>query len=244
MGDLLVIVPSRGRPQNVAALLESWADTTAGDTELWIVLDEDDPELKGYTQVLPEQWPNATLRPPRWIVQERLRLGGTLNAVASAAAAGGRFRAIGFMGDDHRPRTIGWDVELTVALGRLGTGLVYGNDLIQGAALPTAVAMTSDIVAALGYMVPPGMVHMYLDNVWLELGRRLGRLQYLSHVVIEHLHPIAGKAEWDDRYREVNSDAQFASDRAAFEDYVQHRLESDVVKVNEMIGMIGQRSGA
>lgn len=236
MTDLLMIVPTRGRPQNIAALLDAWAETTAGDTELWFALDDDDPTLSECLTVRPTmEWPAEPTRPARWIVQERLRLAGTLNMLATSAAESGEYKAVGFMGDDHRPRTKGWDVAFSTALEALGTGMVYGDDLIQGAALPTAVAMTSDIVSTLGYMVPPGLVHLYLDNAWLSLGEGLGRIRYLPEVVIEHMHPLAGKAPDDDRYREVNSEQQYLTDRKAYEDWVHGGLDQDLAKLRALL---------
>ncbi|ANZ35222.1 hypothetical protein BBK82_03190 [Lentzea guizhouensis] len=236
MADLLMIVPTRGRPHNIAALLEAWSETTVGDTELLIALDDDDPALSEYLTIKPEmEWPPAPVHPPRWISQSRLRLAGTLNALAVAEAQGGRHKAIGFMGDDHRPRTRGWDAAFSTALADLGTGVVYGNDLIQGAALPTAVAMTADVIAALGYMVPPGLVHLYLDNAWLSIGEGIGRIRYLPEVVIEHMHPLAGKAPQDDGYREVNSEQQYLADRKSYEDWVNGGLDQDLAKLRALL---------
>lgn len=231
--DLLMIVPSRGRPQNVAALLDTWGETATGAADLLIALDEDDPALPGYEALhVLDRWP-ARLGVPRWRIGKRLRLGGTLNEVAAAYSAA--YRMLGFLGDDHRPRTAGWDRRFVEALSELGTGLVYGNDLIQGAALPTAVAMTSDIVQTLGWMVPPGLVHLWIDNAWLELGRRIDQIRYLPDVVIEHMHPLVGKAPSDAGYEEVNSSARFESDRRAFEDWVRDGLDADVAKLKELI---------
>jgi hypothetical protein len=236
MTDLLMIVPSRGRPQNIAALLEAWAETTTGDTELWVALDEDDPKIAEYLTIQPQMtWPGPPVHPPAWFARPRLRLAGTLNALAAEAVEMGHYKAIGFMGDDHRPRTKGWDVALATALDALGAGVAYGNDLIQGAALPTAVAMTSDIIATLGYMVPPGLVHLYLDNAWLSLGEGLGRIRYLPEVVIEHMHPLAGKAPQDDRYREVNSQEQYLADRRAYEKWVDGGLDADLAKLRPLL---------
>lgn len=229
--DLLMIVPSRGRPQNVVDLIDEWTKVTGDNAELLFALDKDDPTLEQYKRVLAPAF--EVELPVDVVVGTRRRLGGTLNKVAVERA--GRYRAVGFMGDDHRPRTEGWDERFVAALDELGTGLAYGNDLIQGAALPTAVAMTSDIVQTLGWMVPPGLVHLWIDNAWLELGRRIDRIRYLPDVVIEHMHPLVGKAPSDAGYQEVNSSAQFESDRRAFEDWVRDGLDADVAKLKELI---------
>jgi hypothetical protein len=90
------------------------------------------------------------------------------------------------MGDDHFPRTHGWDQAYLDALRELGTGIVYGNDLLQGHRLPTQCAMTADIVRRWGYMALPTLRHMYVDNFWRDLGNAADCLRYLPEVVVEH----------------------------------------------------------
>jgi hypothetical protein len=124
--------------------------------------------------------------------------------------------AVGFMGDDHRPRTKGWDTAYLAALIQMRVGMVYGDDGWQHETLPTQIAMTTDIVKALGWMAPPALVHMYVDNWWLELGRAAGCIRYLPDVVVEHMHPVAGKAEWDEGHRRVNQQAMYHVDGATF----------------------------
>lgn len=221
---LLVIVPSRGRPQNVAALWEAFRDTTGPEASMIVAVDDDDPALEDYHS-LPSH--------PPLCVGPRQRLGGTLNEYATEYAD--LFDAICFFGDDHRPRTSGWAVRFLAELDRLGTGMVYGNDLIQGENLPTAIAMTSDIITALGYMVPGGLVHLYVDNAWLALGQAIGCITYLPDVVIEHCHPIAQKAEWDAGYAEVNDPMQYESDGQRLNDWKQFQMPADVEKLQELI---------
>ena len=99
--------------------------------------------------------------------------------------------------------------------------MAYGNDLLQGQRLPTMIAMTSDIVKALGGMVPPKMKHLYLDNFWKKLGEDLEALTYIDAVVVEHMHPVAGKAEWDEGYKEVNAQEIYSFDALAYQNYIQ-----------------------
>ena len=226
MADLLVIAPSRGRPRNAADLLGAWRQTRTDNSQLLLAVDEDDPELAGYQALKLPEWAELVVGP-------RERMNPTLNRRALEYVD--RHFALGFMGDDHRPRTVGWDGAITVVLREMGSGIVYGNDLIQGAALPTAVFMTSDIVQALGYFAPPGLIHMYADNAWLALGEGLGRLCYLEGVVIEHLHPVAGTAAWDPGYREVNAPEMYERDRNEFRRWLIEDFDDAVARVNEAI---------
>ncbi|MCX5202474.1 hypothetical protein OG897_13580 [Streptomyces sp. NBC_00237] len=227
--DLLVIIPTRGRPASVPALVQAWDDTGA-TADLLFAVDTDDPELAEYKKH------QAALKGDdrfRFTYGKRRRLVGTLNQQAAKAAKGYRFLA--FMGDDHRPRSAGWDERIRICLSG-GPGIVYGNDLLQGEAMATAVAMTSDIVATLGYMAPPSMVHLCVDLCWVDWGRGMGRITYLDDMVIEHLHPANGKAELDAGYEEVNGDAMVTADSAAYYEYRDGgALEADLAKLRQLV---------
>jgi hypothetical protein len=69
-------------------------------------------------------------------------------------------------------------------------------------------------------MVPPEMIHLYLDNFWMQLGQDLNAMTYLDDVILEHMHPIAGKAQWDEGYRAVNAEEVYSADKQALDDYL------------------------
>lgn len=206
---MLVIVPTRGRPQNAARLAKAFEETESLNAELVFVADHDDPELIAYHTAA-----------PRLLVYRGETGKGLVPALNWAAGLyTDLYDHLGFMGDDHRPRTVGWDAHVLGALDTHQPRVVYGNDLLQGEALPTAAFMPSRLVRALGFMAPPVLRHLYVDNFWLELGRSLGGLRYLPGVVIEHIHPAAGKAPMDERYAAVNAAEADLSDRRAWQEY-------------------------
>lgn len=211
--DLTVIVPSRGRPANAHRLIQAWKDTGAQATLVFGV-DDDDPTINQY--------------PDGAHIDVRRGMIGTLNSLAMIWSE--RDNIIGFMGDDHQPRTDRWDEKIYEELADLGTGIVYCNDLFQGPNLPTAVFMTSDIIRALGHMAPPCLRHMYADNYWLDLGRAIDSISYLPNVIIEHIHPHAGKGEVDAGYDAVWP--LMEPDRIAYEQYkASGQFAVDVEKV-------------
>lgn len=219
MTDMLVMVTSRGRPQALADLHAAVRETS--DADLVAVVDDDDPDLAGYLDL-----PGITF-------EVGLRLGHAQSMNACAARHASRYRIIGQLGDDHRPRTPGWDARIAEVLAT--TGLAYGDDLYQGEALPTAVWMTTDIIRALGQFCPPTLWHLYVDNYWLELGRRAGCLHYLPELIFEHLHPAAGKADDDETYRESNSAWAETHDAARWAEYEAGQLNRDVAKVRRLL---------
>jgi hypothetical protein len=203
------VVPSRGRPGAVHEMAQVFADTCTARTRLVFAVDDDDPVGSEY---LREAIGCADIRS-----DSASTMVEALNKAAAAIANGEEPPyAIAFMGDDHRPRTKGWDSQYLEALRRMGSGLVYGNDLLQGEQLPTQVAMTTDIVRALGWMAPPVLRHMYVDNFWRDLGVHAGCIRYLPEVIVEHVHPVAGKAEMDAGYERVNAEEVYSADLAAY----------------------------
>lgn len=225
MSDLTVIVPSRGRPENIDRLTRAFQATCRADTALVVAVDVDDPELSEYQRVCRHHAGAFTLQ-----VGPRLRLVGTLNA----AAAGVTSPYVGFMGDDHWPITEGWDAAYIEALdGIAAGGVVWGNDCIQGATMPTQVALDRRIVDTLGYMVPPVLVHLCADLFWKAIGDALGTSRYLPAVTVQHLHPITGAVDWDPLYVECNSDEQSTADAKAYAEYLAGPFEADVAKLKE-----------
>lgn len=233
MDSLTVIVPSRGRPHTVAELAVAFAHTCTERTWLLFAVDEDDPQYTAYRDAVGEVCAGG-LR-VQLVAQQDGTMVSALNTAARlllAAPVPAVPEAIGFMGDDHRPRTKGWDRAYLDALTAL-PGIVYSNDLLQGANLPTQCAMTARMVRALGHMAPAELTHLYVDNYWRDLGRAAGCLSYLPDVVVEHVHPIAGKTEWDDGHRRVNQPELYDRDRAAYAAYWAQHQERDVLAVRQ-----------
>ena len=220
MNRLALIVPTRGRPDNIVELLKSLEETNSSETDLYLVLDNDDPKRFEYTDIDSDC---SILIFPR----EGKGMARPLNKAASLLKREYDFFA--FMGDDHRPRTKDWDKHFIDAMLYLENGLVYGNDLHQGEGLPTAVGMTGDIVRVLDGMVPPGFIHLYLDNFWLAFGKDIGSIQYLPETIIEHCHPVWGTAPTDAGYQEVNAPEIYSADKIAFDNYIVSQEYSDLV---------------
>lgn len=225
---LAVLVPTRGRPSNARRLWQACRDTAA-DVVVWCGVDVDDPEIGGYLELAGEM-PSGSVVPmppsPDGMVS-------ALNLLARRAVKEG-FQAVGFMGDDHLP-TGAWAQHMMRELEHCGPGIVYGDDGIHGAGLPTACVMSSEIPRALGFMAPECLGHLYVDNFWLDLGKALGCLHYLPDVIIKHLHPLVGAAPEDDGYRRVNSPQRYEADRRAYEHYKAERFGVDVARVRTVL---------
>ena len=220
---ILTIVPTRGRGDNAKRLYDQ-INATAYCTELVFAIDNDD--MKTYRDLMDEL---QGVNNAKVVVADSMGMNATLNHWAKWFAPD--YDYICFMGDDHLPITQNWDILLATAIGDK-PGIAYGDDLLQGENLPTAVMMSAEIVQALGFMAPPALRHLFMDNFWLALGKGLGNCTYLPEVIIEHLHFINGKAPADERYMAVNNADIHNADQQVFMDY-QPQLEKDIEVVRE-----------
>lgn len=228
---MLFIVPSRSRPGNAARLLDAWKATGAWDVaDVLIAVDADDPALPGYESL--------DLGAARLSVAEVWRpMVHKLNRAAVAEA--GSYFALGFMGDDHLPVTDGWAGRYLDTLRQAGTGIVYARDDYMDEKLPTQWAMTSDIVRALGRMVPAPVEHLFCDNAILDLGNSTECIHYLADVLIQHRHYGNGLAPCDAQYKRVNSREQWDRDEAAYLRWKRDQLPADAQTVTALMKEAG-----
>lgn len=219
MRDLAVFVPSRGRPQNMARLVDAMDATCRGDTRLVVGLDDDDParpdyEFSGRCEVVVE--PGFRRQLVRW-----------LNFLAVPRAGGYRF--VGHIGDDNVPRTDGWDVRIMESLEE--NLFCFGDDLDPGrsaGSLSLTAFMRSSVVKKLGYMGPPQIQHMYVDPVWFAWGTATS-IEFLPDVVLEHLHYSLGKSPMDESYQ--HSTALIPEDCKRYNDYCEDGMNRDIEKL-------------
>lgn len=229
MRDLLIIVPSRGRPGNVARFMRAAAKTCRAGTEVVFAFDDDDPSLgksQAAAMAFAAEFPVSVRTGPR------KGLGAWTNEIAVASA--GEYRALGSFGDDHVPVTPGWDKLLLEAIdGMGGTGIAYPNDQMRDDVCEAWIE-SSGIVQALGWMCEPSLKHWWVDAVIADLGNGAGCLRYLPEVLVPHKHFAAGKAQVDATYRD--SGRHIGADQAAYGVWRAERMAADVDAVRALAG--------
>ena len=219
MKDLLLVVPSRGRPANLGRLWDAMQKTCRGDTTLLVGIDNDDPTWWVY--------PDG----PEYVVENGLhQVVAWINHLAVPRT--GEYRFIGTIGDDNVPLTDGWDVAMMTALEK--TPFAFGNDLYPfrpPGALCCHVFCRSEVIDALGYFGPPVLRHAYVDDAWMAWGTACG-ITFREDVIIEHLHYTSG-APNDDTY--ARSLALMTADQAAFVTYCRDGLAADITTITAAV---------
>jgi hypothetical protein len=213
----LVIIPSRGRPDNIARTVEQ-LQLHSKISDICVAIDDDEADL--YPRI-----DNVIYE-----VGEPLMLNEKLNKVSKKYY--NEYKFIAFIGDDHLLQTYGWDKILINPLLKK-FGISYGNDLYKKEEMPTCSVISSEIIKCLGYMAPPELKHSYIDKFWLDLGTAIGNINYFNDVVWEHIHPDNKKTEVDETYlRGWSSQSQDKQNYALYKDI---RFDEDVKKIKEII---------
>lgn len=224
---LAVLVPSRGRPSNLLRLVTAVTVTTEPGTPIWVRVDDDDSHLEDYRR-LALAWDRVTL-----VVGPRVGFVGSVNELAALCKA--EYFAV--LGDDVVPESKGWDRLLIDSLGGK-IGVAYGSDGLEdkhGVDLPTHVVIPRDIYDALGWIALPDLEHLFVDNVWRELGKAVHNFRYVPEAKLTHLHPWAGKAVRDSTYAYGNDPKRRARDRRTFEHWNSGRKIVDVAKLKDWV---------
>lgn len=214
--DLLVVIPSRGRPESVERMALAFMETGAEDLPVIWALDQFDGEYSAEH----EAYRDAVAK--HFGYGEVLSVGAgnmvsAINGASRYAVEAHEPFAIAVLNDDHLPRSPDWADEIVKTLHELDPcGLVYPDDGLRGEQLATVWATHAAWVSAIGRMVPARVEHLYTDNAMMDLATALGRITYRGDLLIEHMTPYAKKAEFDPGYRRVNSRERHENDRAVF----------------------------
>ena len=212
------LVPTRGRVgTNLPRLLKALIATETS-TAGYIVVDQDDYDENPVAY-------EALELPSSWDLH--IVPGGGSGAAFEQARADlwtDDQQWIGFLSDDLIPETDGWD---RIVVGLLAPyGMVSTND---GAFAPKrfngATAWGADYVNALGYVYPPGLKHMFIDDVHEELGRATGLWHCEMSVMVRHAHhSFHGRADRSSQ----RSDAFFAADSLRYQEW-RHKERSPAI---------------
>ncbi len=161
-----VLIPERGRPEELERLITSLIQTAGGDDayEIIVGIDNDDPAWLDRT---PFDHVHT-----KYLVRPRdPTLGEKLNMLAQQARGG----IIGWLANDTTMVTEGWPTRYRMAMARLpnGIGIGYPRDALhpEHASYP---AMTRAMYQTCGIFAPPWFPYWFVDDWWDEIGTLTG----------------------------------------------------------------------
>lgn len=173
----MFLLPTRGRPEQVIGLIKAMA--AVGNVPEVAVMIDDDPKV--YAGVpWPEHW-HVHVAP------EHLEMAGALNKLYELYPGQPWYAPI----PDHmRPQTRGWVEKMVAAAGEWNIAYC-ADDWRNGARLDDrsrpricgAVVLGGKLVEKLGWIVPPFLKHLYVDDVLEAIGERHGLMRFVPDVL-------------------------------------------------------------
>lgn len=223
----MILVPSLNRIELLERFIQSLIDTKVTTTGL-IIIDEKD-------------W-NANLDRYANLDQLLLSMTGWDFRLTKAVSMGDKIREVwpeikdtewvGILNDDHFCITPEWDKKVEALLD--GTNMVSTDDggWNFGFRVCGLTAWSMPLLEACGFPIfPRNLQHLYIDDVWKNIGESTGCWLETNKVKIEHRHVYNGKMERDATFEKVNAQPSWEYDSREF----KHFMEQDFKSVCERV---------
>lgn len=199
MKEFSIITPTRDRPNQIERLVRSIEKTTNNHDNIEIVFRIDFDDKKSLKSV---QSLNSSIH-INYFVGERAPL-SDLWEDCKDISDGLRLM---MCADDVIFRTKEWD---NIIISKTPDPdkkpyFIWGNDMHHKHRLATLPIVSKKWVELCGYFVPRGYGRDWCDTHLHDIAKKLKSngmnvMQYFDNVVFEHLHPLFGKAPYDETY--------------------------------------------
>lgn len=128
----------------------------------------------------------------------------------------------GVISDGVRPITPGWDRLMLAASEDKNFVSCSDSGWREDTRMAGILLVPGWIVEAMGYWFPPGMVHLWTDDVWEQIAGELGNWVFAEDVKCEdhhHSHPNPAKRVVFDHPRTFRNQPYGENDRRLFEQW-------------------------
>lgn len=149
---------------------------------------------------------------------------------------------VGLLNDDHEPGCKDWDKKLVDRLN--GTNFVSANDRSQRTFLTpvTATAWSMPLLEAIGWPIyPPLMQHLFIDDIWRDLGKATGIWRICADAIVYHRHVLFGEGENDETHKKVYGEEfpvkpgkLWDNDQAVYQNIIKHDFQDVVAKIRKL----------
>ena len=207
--DLLVICPTRNRPEQLERMYRSFYKTISARTSLILCVDLDDDTEYDHLCT--------------YSIEERTTITKRINNVFNQYP---NFKYYSIANDDFEYMTVGWDYKM------MQKGINCPKDPNRDYPFPVTMVIDGDIPRKLGWLQMPTLNHLCGDNVWDTIGKRANCFNYYDDVVVEHHHYLFNKAKVDDTY--IKGQMLHEEDTVSFINWLSNHSHRDCEKVKSI----------
>lgn len=207
MSKLIILTPTKGRPDNLQRLNDSFkATSTKNYSSLMPILDR--VEAKEYPDI------GYLKCPQNYNLVEKLNFGAKWAIKAD-------FKYLAFLGDDVVIHTPGFDVLIDEAFAADPTlKIIHCADKLHNGTIANHWVIRADVIRAVGFFALPVCKHMFIDNFWTHVGRETNSIKYMDNVLWEHLHYMSNRSRMDNTYQIANNEDVFTHDQDAYNEFL------------------------
>ena len=225
--NISILVPTRKRVNNVKRLLQSIHDTALHSELIEIIfyVDHDDQESIDFIQALSN---NSKIKTGIKLHIDKRDKPGYIYEQLYKKAAG---NIIMTAADDIKFNTKKWDYLVQEEFNFYPDKilLVFGYDGLQPpGSIATHYFQSREAIEKVGYVMPKDFGYNYSDNWMTTMYRAIGRLSYIP-IYVEHIHWGAGKAPYDEIYKE-GSDAPHEESIKLYQDKERRDKDIEILK--------------
>jgi len=214
MTKLILLIPTKGRPNNYQRLKESFELNTHSDDNMR------GPKMSSIMPVMDRfearEYPGTgyLASKPDMNLVEKLNYAG-------AWAVKAQFKYIGFVGDDVVIQTPSFDKIICEEFEADPTlKIIHCADKMHNGQIANHWVIRADVIAAVGFFALPVCKHMFIDNFWTTVGTDTESIKYLDSVMWEHLHYMNKKSAMDATYEATNNSETFKHDEVAYNEFM------------------------
>lgn len=187
---MITLVPSRNRKELLTRFLQSAVDANT-TTDGIILIDEEDWERTKYDEIAGK--PGSY----RFEVTKGKTMSDKIREIWPKIKD---YKSVCLLNDDHFIVTKDWDKKVQEKI----TGYNFvstGDNWRSPQKASGATVWSMDLLNAVDWPIyPPGMIHLFIDDLWEYLGRTTGCWNIDHSVIIEHHHPLSGRNPVDQTF--------------------------------------------
>ncbi len=228
----MILLPTLNRIQKLTHFLKSYHKAKSTCPGLIIVDEKDHVQNNEDYNTLA----TSDLMPKNWemVITKAVTMGDKCREVWPRVES---LDWVGILNDDHEIITEEWDKRLVSKLD--GKNFVSCSDRWNAPRKAAGATLWSmPLLKALDWPIyPPHLQHLFIDDIWENLGRHTGCWRIDMSTVVVHNHALKEKFP-DSTHNKVYSQKAWQLDHGIYTNFMQHDFQDAINKVRQFINEV------
>lgn len=236
----LTLIPSLNRIDGLVRLCKSLKETETKSPG-WVILDQKDYDSKKSTYL--------ELKHDYFLDNWDFRIGPAISMGDKVRQVWPEVEAmnldwINLENDDHLHITPNWDKKLSDQI--TGKNFISCSDRWMAPKKAAGATMISmQLLKVFGFPIfPPGLQHLFIDDLLETIGNSTGCWDIDMSVVIEHRHVLKRESPLDSTHQKVYSKNSWQADHDIYQKYLREEMPKTIERIREFVRPVFQQRQA